>query len=84
MKVKYLSYQPVASWHWNIPNEDVCSICHMPFDACCPDCKRPGDDCPPVWGECSHHFHIHCIVKWLQKEQKHCPMCRREWKFKSQ
>eukprot|EP00913_Durusdinium_trenchii_P024768 g23248.t1 len=22
----------------------------MPFDACCPECKMPGDDCPPVWG----------------------------------
>ncbi|KAK3098035.1 hypothetical protein FSP39_015512 [Pinctada imbricata] len=56
----------------------------MAFDGCCPDCKLPGDDCPLVWGECSHCFHIHCIVKWLNSQQVNqlCPMCRQEWKFK--
>ena len=44
----------------------------------------PGDDCPLVWGQCSHCFHMHCILKWLnaQQVQQHCPMCRQEWKFK--
>ncbi|ELK38326.1 Anaphase-promoting complex subunit 11 [Myotis davidii] len=47
-------------------------------------CKVPGDDCPLVWGQCSHCFHMHCILKWLnaQQVQQHCPMCRQEWKFK--
>lgn len=38
-----------------------------------------------VWGECSHCFHIHCIVKWLNSQQVNqlCPMCRQDWKFKS-
>ncbi|XP_077865133.1 anaphase-promoting complex subunit 11 [Saccoglossus kowalevskii] len=56
----------------------------MPFDGCCPDCKIPGDDCPLVWGQCSHVFHMHCILKWLNSQQVHqqCPMCRQEWKFK--
>ena len=51
---------------------------------CCPDCKFAGDDCPLVWGECSHCFHIHCIEKWLttQQTQHHCPMCRGDWKYK--
>ncbi|XP_023394412.1 anaphase-promoting complex subunit 11 [Pteropus vampyrus] len=46
--------------------------------------KVPGDDCPLVWGQCSHCFHMHCILKWLnaQQVQQHCPMCRQEWKFK--
>ncbi|RZC87926.1 hypothetical protein C5167_004104 [Papaver somniferum] len=22
----------------------------MPFDGCCSDCERPGDDCPLIWG----------------------------------
>ena len=59
-------------------------ICRVPFDGCCPDCKLPGDDCPLVWGQCTHCFHIHCIMKWLnsQQAQQLCPMCRQEWKFK--
>ncbi|XP_012590204.1 PREDICTED: anaphase-promoting complex subunit 11 [Condylura cristata] len=46
--------------------------------------KVPGDDCPLVWGQCSHCFHMHCILKWLnaQQVQQHCPMCRQEWKFR--
>ena len=46
--------------------------------------RLPGDDCPLVWGQCSHCFHIHCIMKWLQSQQlqQQCPMCRQEWKFK--
>ena len=37
-----------------------------------------------VWGQCSHCFHMHCIMKWLNSQQVHqlCPMCRQEWKFK--
>lgn len=72
----------VATWKW-VANDDSCGICRMAFDSCCPDCKLPGDDCPLVWGECSHCFHMHCIVKWLQSQQvnQQCPMCRQEWKF---
>ena len=25
---------------------DVCGICRIPFEGCCPTCKMPGDDCP--------------------------------------
>ena len=73
----------VASWKW-IANDDTCGICRVAFDGCCPDCKLPGDDCPLVWGACTHCFHIHCIMKWLnaQQVQHLCPMCRQDWKFK--
>ncbi|UYV83885.1 ANAPC11 [Cordylochernes scorpioides] len=73
----------VASWRW-LANDENCGICRMPFDGCCPDCRTPGDDCPLVWGQCSHCFHIHCILKWLnsQKVQQLCPMCRQEWHFR--
>ena len=57
----------------------------MPFDSCCTDCKYPGDDCPLVWGQCSHCFHMHCIMKWIngnQKASQSCPMCRQPWKIK--
>ncbi|PNF19819.1 Anaphase-promoting complex subunit 11 [Cryptotermes secundus] len=81
---KYLpGWTGVATWRW-VANDDNCGICRMAFDGCCPDCKLPGDDCPLVWGQCSHCFHIHCIMKWLNSQQvQHlCPMCRQEWKFK--
>ncbi|XP_005989099.1 anaphase-promoting complex subunit 11 isoform X1 [Latimeria chalumnae] len=83
MKVKIRSWNGVASWLW-VANDDNCGICRMAFNSCCSDCKVPGDDCPLVWGQCSHCFHMHCILKWLnsQQVQQHCPMCRQEWKFK--
>jgi anaphase-promoting complex subunit 11 len=28
-------------------DDDVCGICRVAFDGCCPDCKVPGDACPP-------------------------------------
>ncbi|XP_007545182.1 anaphase-promoting complex subunit 11 [Poecilia latipinna] len=83
MKVKIRQWNGVASWSW-VANDENCGICRMPFNGCCPDCKVPGDDCPLVWGQCSHCFHMHCILKWLnsQQVQQQCPMCRQEWKFK--
>lgn len=27
-------------------DEDVCGICQVPYEGCCPNCKIPGDDCP--------------------------------------
>ena len=61
--------------------EDVCGICRIPFDGCCPDCWQPGDACPIVWGKCSHVFHGHCILKWLRTEHSRgqCPMDRQTW-----
>lgn len=26
--------------------DDVCGICRVAYEACCPACKTPGDDCP--------------------------------------
>lgn len=26
--------------------DDVCGICQVAFEGCCPNCKVPGDDCP--------------------------------------
>uniref|UniRef100_A0A8C3URU6 Anaphase-promoting complex subunit 11 n=1 Tax=Catharus ustulatus TaxID=91951 RepID=A0A8C3URU6_CATUS len=85
MRVRVRSWHGVASWLW-VANDENCGICRMAFNGCCPDCecKVPGDDCPLVWGQCSHCFHMHCILKWLnsQQVQQHCPMCRQEWKFR--
>ncbi|GAA6016382.1 hypothetical protein JCM11491_002392 [Sporobolomyces phaffii] len=62
-------------------DEDVCGICRVAYDGCCPDCKVPGDSCPPIWGECTHVFHMHCLLKWLATEssKQQCPMDRRPW-----
>lgn len=62
MKLTITSYRPVAAWKWDTSSEphelykvatdgydeddDDCGICQMAFEACCPDCKVPGDDCP--------------------------------------
>lgn len=83
LKVTIKSWSGCAVWKW-LANDDTCGICRVAFDGCCPDCKFAGDDCPLVWGECSHCFHIHCIEKWLttQQTQHLCPMCRGEWKYK--
>lgn len=83
LNVKIRAWNGVATWKW-IANDDTCGICRVAFDGCCPDCKLPGDDCPLVWGACTHCFHIHCIMKWLNSQQAQhlCPMCRQDWKFK--
>ncbi len=57
----------------------------MPYEACCPGVKYPGDDCPPVWGKCGHALHMQCIMKWLDSQQnvkQECPMCRQAWTFR--
>ena len=58
----------------------------MEFEECCPDCDIPGDDCPPVWGNCNHAFHMHCLLKWLESQgsqgKQQCPMCRADWVFR--
>ena len=85
VKVRINRWHGVAVWKWEI-DEDVCGICRMPFEACCPGVKYPGDDCPPLWGTCGHAFHMQCIVKWCESQQnmrQECPMCRQAWKIRS-
>ena len=46
----------------------------------------PGDNCPPIWGQCNHAFHLHCIHKWLKSQpagSQTCCLCRQPWRFKS-
>ncbi|KAF6742868.1 anaphase-promoting complex subunit 11 [Ephemerocybe angulata] len=89
MKVKVKHWHAVASWRWDTGKEeeedeeaDICGICRAEFEACCPLCKTPGDDCPLIYGECTHVFHMHCMLKWLERpsSKQQCPMDRREWK----
>nr|CAG8460136.1 10591_t:CDS:10 [Entrophospora candida] len=76
-----ISWNSVAYWRWDVSNEEVCGICRNLFDGCCPACRIPGDDCPLICGECTHVFHMHCLLKWLQTEGSRgmCPMDRGTW-----
>jgi len=78
MKVKIRKWNAVATWRWDIPDDDVCGICQVHFDGTCPTCKYPGDDCSLLSGKCGHNFHMHCIVEWIKQESSkgQCPMCR--------
>ena len=54
------SVHSIALWRWNLKSasagketedldeedEELCGICRVAFDGCCPDCKTPGDECP--------------------------------------
>ena len=52
MKVHIKHWSAVAQWRWNTgsadqnDDDDVCGICRVPYEGCCPSCKMPGDDCP--------------------------------------
>src|SRR5258706_15084310 len=51
MRVVIKKWDAVAQWRWKLGKEKeddevVCDIFRVAFDACCPDCKLPGDDCP--------------------------------------
>lgn len=93
MKVKVVEWHAVTTWHWNLAEsttpealdhdhgtiDELCGICRVSFDGTCPNCKYPGDECPLVLGGgCTHNFHLHCILKWLEQDSSKglCPMCR--------
>lgn len=58
MKVKIKTWNAVATWRWNLPEDEVCGICRVQFDGTCPTCKFPGDDCTLLMGKCGHSFHM--------------------------
>ena len=84
MKVKLNKMNLVANWSWQLGDNDHCTICMSPFECACPQCKFPGDDCPPIEGKCGHIFHLHCIYKWLNSGTDKCPLDREVWKEKTE
>ncbi|KAI9243844.1 RING/U-box [Sporodiniella umbellata] len=83
MKVKVRSWSTLATWSWSVKDKGgVCGICQSEYDVCCPTCKVPGDDCPLIWGECNHVFHLHCLMTWFQNSVngETCPLDRIAWK----
>uniref|UniRef100_A0AC35FZ26 Anaphase-promoting complex subunit 11 n=1 Tax=Panagrolaimus sp. PS1159 TaxID=55785 RepID=A0AC35FZ26_9BILA len=83
LKLKVNRITLTASWKWrNSKDDDACGICRGAFEACCTNCKLPGDGCPLALGECNHSFHLHCISKWIDSQPNpSCPLCRTEWKL---
>jgi anaphase-promoting complex subunit 11 len=59
-------WHAVAVWKWDI-EEDVCGICRMPFEACCPGVAYPGDDCPPGRQQQTAAFRI---FAWASNSQR--------------
>ncbi|VDM41192.1 unnamed protein product [Toxocara canis] len=83
LRITIKKWNVAATWKWTAGDE-TCGICRMPFEACCIECKTPGDECPLAIGSCKHAFHMHCIVKWTETQntpRPQCPLCRQEWKF---
>lgn len=82
LRVSITAARFVSTWRWDVTGdaEDVCGICRAPFEVACPSCALPGDECPPLVGECRHAYHLHCVTTWLAaKEEQVCPLCRRPW-----
>ncbi|KAI9092034.1 hypothetical protein K1719_027969 [Acacia pycnantha] len=43
----------------------------------CPTClEYYTDENPKIETECSHHFHLPCILEWYQRSHE-CPSCRK-------
>lgn len=90
MKVEVVEWNAVASWHWNLKDQsgtsdELCGICRVAFDGTCPNCRYPGTDCPLILGKgCTHNFHLHCILQWLEQETSKglCPMCRQVFEYR--
>ena len=76
MKVKINKFFLVGNWNWNLDDNEHCTICMNNYECPCPNCKIPGDDCPPIEGNCGHFFHLHCIYKWLESGNDKCPLDR--------
>lgn len=58
MKVTIKEWNTVATWRWDIPEDDVCGICQVHFDGTCPTCKYPGDTCSLCkYGLSARHEH---------------------------
>ncbi|UZJ53403.1 hypothetical protein CBS101457_002723 [Exobasidium rhododendri] len=82
MKVHVHEWSAVGYWVWDVKDEDdICGICQNAFDGVCGTCDEPGDQCPLLFGTCSHIFHMHCIIRWIEKmnQEALCPLCKRPW-----
>lgn len=69
-------WHAVAVWSWNI-NIEKCAICKYYLSEECPECSED-NKCSPMWGNCTHPYHGHCIKNW-KKRSELCPLCAKTW-----
>ncbi|XP_025417832.1 anaphase-promoting complex subunit 11 [Sipha flava] len=84
MRIVIKEFLGVGNWRWSFTNDRICGICRVQFEICCPNCDNPEAQCPIAWGRCSHAFHLHCVLKWLDTEHANnkCPICRQNWELR--
>lgn len=94
MKVVVKSWHAIAQWKWDTGNNDtedgdvegdVCGICRVPYEGCCPSCKMPGDDCPlsllPIYilifRDMTHL--LFCSLGGMQSRLSHALPVKMDW-----
>jgi len=77
---KIKKWDAVVTRKWDAIDEK-CAICRNSLMEDCITCQSDTTKdclCNPVWGECRHAYHKHCINKWI-KTRKVCPLDNGEW-----
>lgn len=78
----------VAQWYYKgSDDEGVCAICLNDLAEPCIDCVTDTSllalQCRSLGGVCNHHFHGHCIGKYLRStnavSRNRCPLCQQPW-----
>lgn len=60
----------VGSLNSLLDAEDICPTCLEGYD----------HENPKINTKCGHHFHLACILEWMERSN-HCPVCDREMAF---
>ena len=87
VQVTVKKWNAVALWSWDT-TPDTCAICRNLNMELCIECQVRGDqeggggvkECSLAWGVCTHTFHFHCIVGWIEQHDT-CPLCAAPWDF---
>ena len=77
--VSVASHSKAVVPHARCPAMTVHSVCGLFFYFfASTDLPTPGGS---VWGECTHVFHMHCLLQWIgtASSKQQCPMDRRPW-----
>jgi len=70
------------SWAHNLPTNKDCSICRCNLNSNSIYHMDKGIDSYVVQGVCCHSFHYECIKQWVDTDNKHCPICFKQWIYK--
>ena len=81
--IRQLNFSPI--WSYGSDNRS-CSICQNKLEESCNRClteiqkEKISKKCNIARGLCGHHFHFHCIQKWLETSES-CPNDALMWKY---